>query len=51
MSFIIVASFCTVAAIINTIWLVVHPQEKGLVIEEFDEKLNETERYLLLEMQ
>eukprot|EP00347_Sterkiella_histriomuscorum_P015299 403357549 len=50
-SFIIVSSFCTLAAILNFLFLVVHPQEKGMSIEEYDEKLNETERVLLLEMQ
>ena len=36
-SYMIVGSLCAVIALINLLFLIVHPQEKGILIEEFDE--------------
>lgn len=49
LSFMIVGLLCAVMAVINGFFLIVHPQEKGILIEEYDEQLNETERLLLEE--
>lgn len=36
-TFIIVSGFCTFAALLNFLFLIVHPEEKGITIDEYDE--------------
>jgi len=46
----IVASLCAVTALFDMFLLIVHPSERGIVIDEYDEQLNETERILNIEL-
>lgn len=43
-AFMFVSWFCIGIALINCFVITVHPHEKGIYIEEIDDKLNETER-------
>jgi sugar phosphate permease len=45
-SYLLIGLLCFVNAIIMIFSLIVHPEEKGIIIEEIDEKLSETERLL-----
>lgn len=45
-AYMIVSWFCLLMALVNVFGLIVHPSERGLVIEEIDDQLNETERLL-----
>jgi sugar phosphate permease len=45
-AYVLVGTFCFIFAILNSCLLVVHPEDKGIVIQELDDQLNETERLL-----
>jgi sugar phosphate permease len=46
MTFLLIGQLCLILAIVNCFILVVHPEEKGIVIEEIDDKMNMHEEML-----
>ena len=46
----IIGFFCLIIAIFNWILLVPHPSERDIIIDEYDERMNETERLLSVSM-
>jgi sugar phosphate permease len=45
-TYLIMGSFCLGIAVVNVFMLVVHPEDKGLVIEEIDEQMKKNEEML-----
>ena len=46
MTYLLVGQFCLLIAVINIFFLVVHPEEKGIIIEEIDEQMSKNEELL-----
>lgn len=43
MSYLIIGLFCFTQAILNIFILIKHPEDRGIVIEEYDSKLTKNE--------
>jgi sugar phosphate permease len=46
MTYMYMGQLCFAMAIINSFFLIVHPEEKGLVVEEIDETMQKHEEML-----
>ena len=46
LTYLVVGFCCLGIAIVNTFFLVVHPEEKGIVIEELDQQMSNVEEKL-----
>lgn len=45
-AYLVMGQFCLVVAVVNAVFLIVHPEERGIVIEELDEKMSKKEAML-----